>query len=188
MTQLKSQPYLEYLDKEMTIMGILSAFATTFAGLTLERTVSAKAHTPLAILWVDSGVLVAGAAGSAVVAALLFYLQRSLLAWYYGQVTLSEVREDTKEVAQLLTDADSWPTWARYQLGFVALYLSFGLVGVSVLRLLHPPLARISPWGLLLPFAAIALAYGVLIRYLLNKFAFEDDSPLTVLWRRWRRK
>src|SRR6478609_344159 len=89
--------YLDYLDKEMSIMGILSTFC-----------VIVVAGTSKEILEADKGLLCQMAAsgfgyfmsGSVVimVAAFLFYYQRSILAYHYGQISLFVAKETKKDL------------------------------------------------------------------------------------------
>jgi hypothetical protein len=76
------KPYLEYLDKEMTIMGILSGFCVAVLALVVDKIAGAKDQTPLASLWTDQSETWLIGAGALLVSALFFYRQRSHLAWY----------------------------------------------------------------------------------------------------------
>ena len=134
MTEPKT--YLEYLDKEMTIMGILSAFSVALASFTTERIASAQ-NGFLRDIWLAGRDHVIGGAATAVLAAFFFYLQRSHLAWYYGQIALAQSRG--KDVEEWLEAADGWGTWVRYQTGFIALTLSFASYAYAVVEALSPP-------------------------------------------------
>src|SRR5262250_3047450 len=103
------KPYLEYLDKEMTIMGLLSAFSVALASFSTERIVSADQDF-LHDLWVHGRDHVVAGAATAVLAAFFFYLQRSHLAWYYGQIALAQSRgtASPESVEDWLTWADGW--------------------------------------------------------------------------------
>lgn len=83
--------YLEYLDKEMTIMGILSIFCVAVVALALDRIGSADLgkQTLFTLLWRDQRLFVLLGSSCVAVAAVLFYIQRSALAWFYGQICLS---------------------------------------------------------------------------------------------------
>ena len=84
-----AEPYLEYLDKEMTIMGILTAFAGGVPSLVLDRTAGASTSSPFSALWEVERPLILCGSLALFLAALYFYRQRSLLAYYYGQLALS---------------------------------------------------------------------------------------------------
>jgi len=141
--------YCDYLDKEMTIMGLLSAFSVLVAGLVLDRTAAAdpEKQAILAKLWSEQREFLGVGSIALLLAALCFYLQRSLLAYYIGQLRFSTTvarykRPTTKE---LLRDADSWATWIQYQTGFVLLALGFTLYGLAFYASL---LKDQSPWRL----------------------------------------
>jgi hypothetical protein len=80
-------PYLDYQDKEMTIMGILSAFCVGTAGLVAKEALKVSDKGQLVVYQEDFNYIVTGS-GLMIVAAAAFYWQRSLLAWHYGQVSL----------------------------------------------------------------------------------------------------
>lgn len=94
------KPYLDYLDKEMTIMGLLSAFSVALASFATERIVNAEKGFLHDIWLVGRDHVIAGAA-TAILAAFFFYLQRSHLAWYYGQIALAQSRRaDTPDAVE----------------------------------------------------------------------------------------
>src|ERR1700735_3788107 len=90
--------YCDYLDKEMTIMGLLTAFAVAVPALVLDHIAGAKESEQPTLYWMWQTEQVMLAAGSLVffLSALSFYLQRSALAYYYGQLRLSltEARDE----------------------------------------------------------------------------------------------
>jgi hypothetical protein len=112
--------YLDYLDKEMSIMGVLSTFCLAVPSLCLERVISADdksiAHDFLVKLWGNGSPYLVIASGLMLCAAAFYYKQRSLLAWYYGQIALKMALPDytARKLDQWLKDADSWETWIRY--------------------------------------------------------------------------
>ncbi len=128
--------YCDYLDKEMTIMGLLSAFAVGVPAVVLDRTAGADSSTQAELLkmWSDQRVLLGFGSLAFFLAALFFYRQRSLLGYYIGQLRFSETkaRYDDKTTTGLLLDADSWATWVHYQTAFVLLTLGSVLYGLSV--------------------------------------------------------
>jgi hypothetical protein len=136
---IEPKPYLEYLDKEMTIMGLLSAFSVALATFATERIVSAEKGF-LRALWVAGQDHVIVGAATAVLAAFFFYLQRSHLAWYYGQIALAQSRGSSapEPIEDWLTWADGWDTWVRYQTGFIMLTLSFASYAYAVTKTLSP--------------------------------------------------
>ena len=110
--------YLTYLDKEMTIMGILSGFCVAALAASIKLLTSKDATishdliqaSQLSLLMAHIMVLLA---------ALSFYTQRSLLAWYYGQISLEDSGYETHQrIHDWLEDADGWTTWIGYQRWF----------------------------------------------------------------------
>jgi hypothetical protein len=117
--------YLGYLDKEMTIAGILSTFCIASLLVTINSFILPGKDGQTNIFWKESpwfcGLGLTGFLG----AALSFYRQRSLLAYYYGQISLNMVRKKNEEVEDLLDESDSWATWNFYKTGFGFLSISF---------------------------------------------------------------
>lgn len=118
--------YLDYLDKEMSIMGVLCAFSVGVLALVLDRILGAENKTTLTSLWQHEHKYVLTASTLALVSALMFYRQRSLLAWYYGQITLSLIKSNVtgREADTWLKEADSWATWITYRIGWDCLGLA----------------------------------------------------------------
>ena len=116
--------YLEYLDREMTIMGILSAVSMIAAAGVLNVFMGDKGDIKSDLWEAGQHCIVLGSM-VCVVAAGLFYKQRSRLAWFYGQICLLAAAESgTPEAAklrELFREADSWETWWPYSWGFTFL-------------------------------------------------------------------
>jgi hypothetical protein len=102
----------------MTIMGLLSAFAIAVTSFATEGILSAKEGL-LSEIGSTGRIHVLAGAASALLAALFFYLQRSHLAWCYGQITLAQSRgaSSPEPVQYWLTRSDGWDNWKRYQTG-----------------------------------------------------------------------
>jgi len=170
------KPYVKYLDKEMTIMGLLSGFAVAVTSFATERILSADKGF-LGDIGTHARVYVLAGAGSALLAALLFYLQRSHLAWYYGQITLAQSRgaSSPAPVEDWLTWSDGWDTWKYYQSGFSSLTLSLFYYVYAIAKTLRPDFNSISAlYSLWLPALFIAILESVRW-YVLDKFPQEDD-------------
>jgi hypothetical protein len=93
--------YLQYLDKEMTIMGILSTFCVAVVALVLDRVGSAEPskQTFFYFLWKNQSFYIVLGSSCIALAAALFYQQRSALAWFYGQISLSiKVQQSTGSI------------------------------------------------------------------------------------------
>jgi hypothetical protein len=139
--------YLDYLDKEMTIMGILSTFCVAAAALVVDRVSSASPNTFFAAL--ASVHLVEAFTGAAMImsAALCFYLQRSLLAYFYGSICFSLIEGQKTEwdTNQWLDEASSWAVWLRYRVGLMFLAIS-SIVFVHVIYETANPKAAPHFW------------------------------------------
>ena len=176
MESTDAKPYLDYLEKEMTIMGVLSAFCVGLVVLVVERLASADQHSVLTEVWKNhSPALIAGCC-FALVAALFFYRQRSLLAWYYGQIALCLAGKNPTDrgLSGLLDDADSWKSWYHYQIGFVLLVPTLIFITAALARV-HLGFVAITVISLL------AVAAAVAVRKLLLRF-WDEPEPYRQLW------
>ena len=119
----------------MTIMGILSTFCIAAVALVLDRIGSAdlEKKTLFALLWRDQRLFVLLGSSCVALAAALFYQQRSALAWFYGQISLSIESPSINgiETDDWYKDADSWATWTPYQSAFTALTVGITFYGYS---------------------------------------------------------
>ena len=122
--------YLDYLDKEMSIMGVLSTFCLAVPSLCWERVISADEKSIvldfLVKLLGNGSLYLVIASGLMVFGAASFYKQRSRLAWYYGQIALKVALPDytAREIDKWLKDADSWETWIPYHLSKCAIFFA----------------------------------------------------------------
>jgi hypothetical protein len=128
------QVYLNYLGKEMTIMGILSAFAVIAPSVILDRTFGASSLTGGASLWSSQSGLILLASAAMFVAALSFYRQRSDLAFYYSMIAISLTSSayKTPTTAKFVRHSDRWSAWRNYFTGFGFLALAFAWYGLAV--------------------------------------------------------
>ena len=117
--------YLEYLDKEMTIMGILSTFCVGAAALVVDKVNSANTVGFYGALACKHPVQVYLGCGLLLAAGLCFYLQRSKLAHYYGSICISIVNKDATEwdTKRWLTEVYTYYAWMRYRTAFQILVL-----------------------------------------------------------------
>jgi hypothetical protein len=141
--------YLEYLDKEMAIMGVLSAFCVAVVGFFFQALGSATFvdQTPppppdkvtmFSTLWSRSPWCLMAGSACILVAARLFYEQRSTLAFYYGQISLAieaPKQINSTDSIQWMKEADSWATWLYYRLAFRCLWLGLIIYGFAFLQL-----------------------------------------------------
>jgi hypothetical protein len=134
--------YVEYLDKEMTIMGILSGVSLVAPAGILSAVLGDHSDVKIALWNTGQFFIVAGSA-LCVVASLCFYKQRSTLAWFYGQICFAEALEDkttrSETLREWLTDADSWATWWPYGAAFAVLIAGFAEYLLALIFLLVPP-------------------------------------------------
>jgi len=122
------KPYLDYLDKEMTIMGILSAFSVAALGGVF--TILTKADQIGPTLWSGGSVFLVAGSAYCLIAASLFYKQRSRLARFYGELSLVQSRGGTKvafnkSLKYWFDEIDSWPMWLPYCCAFTFLFTGF---------------------------------------------------------------
>jgi hypothetical protein len=116
------KPYLDYLDQEMTIQGILSAFCAASIGLVLDKVLGAdpKIASLLSTVLMRGFALVMLGSIAMALAALFFYLQRSYLARTFGDIA-SAVAKDAAESSWELLPLANEIDWSSYQCGFAAL-------------------------------------------------------------------
>lgn len=173
--------YLEYLDKEMNIMGILSAFCVATTAFSLKELLEAKDQTPLMTIWNNGAwyiligsALMLGAAG-------WFYGQRSNLAWNYGQISLTLTARTVTgmDLHDWLVNADAWDTWIPYRCAFFFLWA--GLAGYAVAAvgfkcswIAHPTLI-----GIYIAIVIVLLAGCWRCARILAAHPYEED-PLTL--------
>jgi len=169
--------YCDYLDKEMTIMGLLSTFAVVVPAVVFDRVAGskdAKDANPFAHLWADEKALLGTGSVVFFLAALAFYLQRSQLAFYLGQLRLSQTKARYIGLSErnLLREADSWQAWIPYQCGFTLLTLGFVLYGF----LFFSPAAGSEPWrGIEIGCVAAAFIYMSINWRVKRVGAYADD-------------
>jgi len=176
-----TKKYLEYLDKEMTIMGILSAVAIAAPAGILNALLGDDKAGFKERLWGAGPFFIVGGSALCAVAALLFYRQRSLIAWYYGQMCLAESLDESPSIPNDLREymhgVDSWAKWKSYSWGFDALVTGFVEYVAAILLVLSTPhgclfwAARIVGFA----FPCLALAFAGLQWYVYNRYRFSDD-------------
>jgi hypothetical protein len=140
--KIDSKDYLNYLDKEMTIMGILSAISVAAPAGILNAVLGEQSGTR-ALLWLTGRHFIVVGSALCVLAAFYFYKERSGLAWFYGQICLVNALDDTPsastELRELLRGADSWESWWSYSWGFTLLVAGFTAYLFALFFYLVPP-------------------------------------------------
>ena len=126
---MDSKPYLDYLDKEMTIMGILSAFCVAAPAGILVTSIG-KDSSVAAQFWASEKIFILAGSILSMLASAFFYKERSLLALYYGLISYAQtgvdgVTRSTSEEKAWLKEANSYATWWPYCCGFVLLFSGF---------------------------------------------------------------
>ena len=107
-------------------------------------------------------------------AALFFYRQRSLLAYYVGQLRFSQTDARYKGMTAkgLLEDADSWATWVHYQTAFVFLTLGFALYGLTFYA---PLLLDSSPGRTVAALSGVAALSSVVNAFVKTRYRYHDN-------------
>ena len=123
---METKQYLEYLDREMTIMGVLTAVAVVAPGGILNAALTSD-KGQMGLLWKSDPFFILAGSVFCIFGALFFYKQRSYLAWYFGQISLEETigTKDSVKLREWLLEADSWATWWPYGWGFIFLIAGF---------------------------------------------------------------
>jgi hypothetical protein len=189
--------YLDYLDKEMSIMGVLCAFSVGVLALALDRILGNDKETTLTDLWKREPEYVLTGSVLVLASALMFYRQRSLLAWYYGQISLSLIQPNVtrRAVTFWLREADSWATWITYRIGWGCLTLAMWTFVAALIN------AAICPKALPANMLWVPIvAYGVLETphlLLLSAYRYSHNprkqalriarQKLSAFLRRWKR-
>jgi hypothetical protein len=169
--------YLEYLDKEMTIMGILSAFCAAVLGLVLGVVAKTEGggDNMGAQMWAKGHWFIVVGSIALIAAVLFFYRQRSHLAWYYGQICLTLALGKNNELDEWLTDADGWDTWIHYRWGFVTASIGICAYGHAIVSVIN---AWFGSVYCLVAFLLLSVACLCLIRrqtVLLRQHPQSDD-------------
>jgi hypothetical protein len=150
-----AKPYLDYLDKEMTIQGILSAFCIAAAAAIFDRILAADSRSALIQQLQNGGrPFVLGAVTALIVAASFFYLQRSRLAWLHGQISFAATCEmqnlvipsDTNSLMEGLSIGNSWSLWNCYKFGMSFLALTAVEASCGIYRAIAQQNATPSIW------------------------------------------
>lgn len=178
--------YLAYLDKEMTIMGILTVFTVVVPAVVLEKTFGAEQGNG-ALLWRAHSWLIAFACLCLLMASLFFYRQRSDLAFWYGQIALSVSPGKYPDVdtQTLIQDADLWSAWRHYFRAFWFTTLAFVCYGLVLVAQVAPGAPQRTTE------TAPAIVIVMLVWYFLRARVFlkyEDGyKPWHCWWRtRWK--
>jgi hypothetical protein len=166
--------YLDYLDKEMTIMGILSTFCIASLLVSVNSFILPGKDCKTNPYWDQSPWFCSLGLVGFLGAGLSFYKQRSQLAYYFGQISLNMVRKKMKEVKDLLDMSDSWSAWNSYKSGFGFLSISFCQFAFV---LINSRIRTIQNWQPFIAWAIVCIfvfSFGIVI-YACYKYRYADD-------------
>jgi hypothetical protein len=181
--------FLEYLDKEMTIMGILSTFCFAAAALVIDRAASADktsffkdllTHHPTQVFIGSEFLMVAG---------LCFYLQRSRLAHFYGSTCISLAAPSATEwnTNRWHIESYTWATWIRYRMGFLFLIYAGIIYCNIILQEIYPK--QPYHWKIeVLIFAIVSITIlGRIVVLLTHPYSNDpwEDFSFKNFWRDW---
>jgi hypothetical protein len=182
----KDNTYLDYPDKEMTIMGILTTFCLAVVALVLDRVGSAGKHPTMFLnLWQKQATYIVIGSLAVAAAGTLFYKQRSALAWHYGQISLSIECPGINKISteDWYREADSWATRVPYQQAFTALAAGFACYAYALVMEAKWPFPALLFWSLIWVAGLWQLGKTEIYR----RFPYEDD-PQKIFRRLVRRK
>ncbi len=156
--------FVDYLNTEMTIMGILSTFCMLVVGgfVSILANIAKDQAEWLRTFWPEQRAFLFCGFGLVLVAAFLFYRQRSIMSYYVGQIYLSSHYEELADgsAQDLHARANGWITWRFYRQAFICLFSAVALLGRACLaelftshKILLAELHRFRSWELFLPMA-----------------------------------
>jgi hypothetical protein len=188
------KPYLDYLDKEMTLLGVLSTFCVGFASIVLDRVVTnLDKVTFFKTLWEEHITSVLAGSVLLLLAAWIFYKQRSDIAYFYGGIAMSMATPPAVgewNIANWLKEADSWNTWIYYRLGVYSLLLGFLFYSHAVYRTIYPALPKqYVPFTLI---AAVIVLRGAWLTVLSSTYRYAEKPSkafsLKTFWSDWKQR
>jgi hypothetical protein len=165
-TPRSSKPYRVYLEKEMTIMGLLSTFCLAALAFEVGKVPLLETKEAPAFLDAQSGYVLCSVV-CLLLGALAFYRQRSLLAFYFGQLALDACAPNrglTQPRHDLLEEANSWETWITYRWGFF--FACTGIAAYGFARFAH---WQCMGWRFAL-FFGFLVGYGIALMLRLSYF------------------
>jgi purine-cytosine permease-like protein len=178
--------YLDYLDKEMTIMGILSTFCIASLGISIDRLVFYHSKPSAFVYWNQVNLYCILAMTGLLIAALFFYRQRSSLAYFHGQISLSLTKDDDDSIESHLNEVDGWSMWNYYKAAWWALIIAFSQFGLMLLSekfsFTRDHQLLLAPSIILL----ISLRSGIII-YACSKY-WDWEDPFKALYSKKYRK
>jgi hypothetical protein len=181
MSKDPAELFLDYLEKENTILGVISTFCILAAAFVIKEVLSASSGQ---IEQVAKDAITYIYIGSALMfyAGHRYFRQRSLIAWYQGQISLAIVHDDKRLLNDTINEVDTRFAWRYYNTAsvitwFAFIEYSFALITTgSQFQFLKEHQLFISTGLTLIPIIAIALkSYEA--KVLEEKYP-NADSPL----------
>ena len=182
--------YLDYLDKEMTIMGILSTFCVLSFGGAMDKIVFyEKEKVSTYVFWLQTHVYCLVGLITIMLAALYFYRQRSLLAYYNGQISLGIAKNDRGRIDEGLDYADAWRTWEFYRIAWGFLIVSS--VNFTMMLLAEKfEFFRSYEYPACLISSIIVFSFIIFEIHACRKYKEEDDPiarSMELFWQRFKK-
>jgi hypothetical protein len=173
-----TKAYIDYFDKEMTIMGILSTFCVAAAALVIDRLSSASpdTHSLFARLASEHPIQIYIGSGILMLSGLYFYLQRSKLAHFYGSICMSIIMPQLHQwtTERWLIEAYSWGTWLRYRVAFILLGIAAIVFGFALVQTIYPCQAAL--WSYELPLLVV-MVVGMIFHTMVYMTYRYSNSP-----------
>lgn len=181
--------FLEYLDKEMTIMGILSTFCFATAALVIDRAASADKTSFFKDILTHHPTQVFIGSGFLMVAGLCFYLQRSRLAHFYGSTCISLAAPSATEWSTNRWHIESytWATWIRYRMGFLFLIYTGIIYCNIIVQEIYPKLPYHWKAEVLIFVIVSITILGRIVVLLTHPYSNDpwEDFSFKHFWRDW---
>jgi hypothetical protein len=190
-----TKSYLDYLDREMTIMGILSSFCIAVVALVLKSVGGADSTSGWFFQELSNHhmVEVSLGCGFLVLAAFSFYLQRSTLAITYGGICMAYAHPNDAHWSgdRWLVEADSWGLWLSYRTGFLFLYMTVIVFVLAVCRTekFDPIWLRYAETlVLILMVIAKSIHHVILATYRYDDHPYRTHFPFPHLFSDWKQR
>jgi hypothetical protein len=158
------QAYIDHLDKEQTVQGILSTFCVLVNAAILSKVLLGGDSAYLQKLQTVAFPFVVGTIIAFSAAALFFYTERSALLELHGYIALaiarevegSAIRNDSWTLRESLLYGDSYELWNPYQCALGSLYAAGA---EAILGILAAGFEKLPPWW---TWASWALSFALL--------------------------
>jgi hypothetical protein len=134
-TDIDPKPYLDYMDKEMTLCGIITTFSLACVLFMMDKMFSSIKATDTTIQIDFKSIYFLMSIISLVIAAFLLFKLRAELAYNYGQISLEITSKGFtgKSIENWLKDVDSWEFWNPYFYAIALIICAFIQIAVFLL-------------------------------------------------------